>query len=448
MIVLLLLAGCTREPAHEDMRADIHERSGFYLPESTVIGDITLPPEASLDDGVSEDEAVSIALWNNAAFQETLVELDIARGDLIQAGLLPNPLINYTFSGADKPYKYAFELPLEALWLMPLRIDAAQADTQATAHRLSQAGLNLINNARRAYSDVVQAQTQYALLKESAILRTNIADLTKKQFEAGDISKQQVTLAQLDAMSAQQDEARARYDAQGRKEQLRFVMGIGSYEGALTVDASPNADCSTKNVAALVEEGLRNRPDALAAQETIISAEARADLSRFNWLGLTAIADATSGRDTGHELSPALRGSIPLFNINQGNITRANAQEQQAARAEQTVAHQIRLDINQAYILHQQACNQLAIMQNTVITEVEDDLVRMQSSYKIGNVPYLMVLQSMRSVIDTKLRQAQLAGDVQRASFELERAVGRRLPDNAAQPTPPINMIEPEQVTQ
>lgn len=58
---------------------------------------ITLPPGASLDDGLTEDEAVSIALWNNAAFQELLVDLGLVRGDLIQAGLLPNPELVYFF---------------------------------------------------------------------------------------------------------------------------------------------------------------------------------------------------------------------------------------------------------------------------------------------------------------------------------------------------------------
>lgn len=79
---------------------DVKERSGYTVPDKTPIGKITLPPGASLDDGITEDEAVAIALWNNAAFQETLVSLDIARGDLIQAGLLPNPLGSYTLSAA------------------------------------------------------------------------------------------------------------------------------------------------------------------------------------------------------------------------------------------------------------------------------------------------------------------------------------------------------------
>ena len=39
----------------------------------------TLPDSVKLDDGLTADEAVAVALWNNAPFQATLAELGIAR---------------------------------------------------------------------------------------------------------------------------------------------------------------------------------------------------------------------------------------------------------------------------------------------------------------------------------------------------------------------------------
>src|SRR5262245_21694345 len=69
-----------------------------------------LPNGASLSDGLDEDEAVLMALWNNRAFRELLVDLDLAHADLVRAGLLPNPDVSYFFPVTDKPFKYAFEL--------------------------------------------------------------------------------------------------------------------------------------------------------------------------------------------------------------------------------------------------------------------------------------------------------------------------------------------------
>lgn len=426
-ISIILLAGCTDGPTRDNVIHDVKERSGFTMPQATTIGKINLPPGASLEDGITEDEAVAIALWNNAAFQETLVNLDIARGDLLQAGLLPNPIGSYTFSGDNKAMKYAFEFPIEALWMRPFKIRAAEADAEKVSHQLSQAGLNLIRDTRRAYSDMQQAKLQRELLDESLTLRRRLATMAKKRLDAGDISKHETNVADLDALAAEQNAAQAHFDIETAEERLRYVMGVGSFQGGLTLDPIPSPRCRTMDIAALVDEAMKHRPDALATKQAITAAEERSHLSLFGWLGVSGVADATSGKKTGHELSPGVKGSIPVFNQNQGNIERFTAEEERARRNEESVAQQIRLEVNQSYMLYRQACTQLDILQTKVKAGVETDLGRVEKAYAGGDVPYLMVLQASHAVIDTRLREAQLIGDVRRTGAELERSVGTRV---------------------
>jgi len=69
----LALVGCRTGPPAPD-RATISEqlvrRVGHTAPVEAPPGQLAMPPGASFDDGLTEDEAVAIALWNNAAFQE------------------------------------------------------------------------------------------------------------------------------------------------------------------------------------------------------------------------------------------------------------------------------------------------------------------------------------------------------------------------------------------
>lgn len=427
-LLSLLLAACsTQGPTRGDVAKDMQERSGYALPGETKLGDITLPPGASLEDGITEDEAVMIALWNNAVFQETLVNVDMAHGDLVQAGLLPNPVGTYAFAVADKPLRYALELPLEALWLQPLRVNAAKAEAERVSHQVSQAGLNLIRDARRAYSDMLQAQAQAAMLKESQVLRSRIASLAEKRFKAGDISPQEVNVVNLDALNAEQNAARSQFDIRANEERLRFVMGVGAYTGALKLDPVATPECKPLEMRALVDEALKSRPDMLAAKEAIEAAKQRSHITDFGWLGVVGVADATSGQKTGHELGPAVRANIPVFNQNQGNMARADAEVERALRNEQTVAHQLRLDINQAYVQYGQACKELSLMQTKVKTGLQADLERVQKAYEGGNVPYVMVLEASRAVVDSRLRGAQLKADVRRATAELERSAGKKI---------------------
>ena len=44
---------------------------------------------------MNEDEAIAIALWNNAQFQSDLASMAIANADVIDAGIVANPLLRY-----------------------------------------------------------------------------------------------------------------------------------------------------------------------------------------------------------------------------------------------------------------------------------------------------------------------------------------------------------------
>ncbi|MBA4192837.1 MAG: TolC family protein [Planctomycetaceae bacterium] len=436
---LLGLAGCQTAPHAPDrtvVAAHLTQRVGHTLPCHTVPGQIALPPGASLDDGITDDEAVAIALWNNAAFQELLVDLGVARGDLIQAGLLPNPEFLYFFGVSDKPFKYAFEFPIEALWLRPIRVKSAAREADRTADRLAQAGLDLMRDVRQAYADVVLAKERVRVAGEGVKLRGRVAELAEKRLKAGDISPQEATTARIDALQAEQDATRIGYDVPILEERLRNLMGIGPLRVPLALDPSPPPACMKFEPDALTQQAMASRPDALAATEAVAGAQARLKFAKLGWVRLLGIGDASSGRANGHEFGPALRFTVPLFNHNQGNIARAEAELERAVRNQQTVAYQIILDVQRSYLQYQQACAELDVLLTKVRPEVEGNVRRAQAAYQEGNVPIFVVLEATRQLLDNHLREAQLHGDLRRFWAELERSVGRRLPP-AKQDQPP-----------
>lgn len=428
--------GCSTSPLAADrstISAQLTQRFDHAVPCQTGPAEVTLPPGASVEDGITEDEAVAIALWNNAVFQELLVDLGVARGDLIQAGLLPNPEFIYFFQVPDKPFKYALELPIEAIWLRPIRVKTAANETDRTAQRLTQAGLDLMRDVRQAYADVVLARERVRVAKEGVNLRGQIATFAEKRFKAGDASEQEAATGRIDAAQAEQDAVRIEYDVPILEERLRNLMGIGPLRGPLPLDPSPQPLCRTFDPDALTNEAMGSRPDAVAAAQAVAAAEARLQFAKLGWVRLLGIADATSGRATGHEFGPALRFTIPLFNWNQGNIARAEAELERALRNQKTVAYQIILDVQRAYLQYRQVCCELEVLRTKVRPEVEGAVRRAQAAYREGNVPIIIVLETTRQRLDTDLREAILNGDVRRFWAELERSVGRRL----LPPTPP-----------
>jgi cobalt-zinc-cadmium efflux system outer membrane protein len=127
-LLILLLAGCSVQSPydHSYVSAGLKERTEYQLGQVTEPGQFNLPEGISLEDGLSEDEAVAIALWNNAQFHADLTALGLARADLIEAEMLTNPVFSLLFPLGPKVLEMTLNLPADILWQRPRRIATAK----------------------------------------------------------------------------------------------------------------------------------------------------------------------------------------------------------------------------------------------------------------------------------------------------------------------------------
>ena len=109
----LVLAGCHGPKACDRacVSRDVEARAGHRVGAGPR-ADRAIVPDGLGTRPLAEDEAVVLALWNNAAFHEALVELDLTRADLVQAGLLPNPEVFYSWPVPDRVFRYLFDFPV------------------------------------------------------------------------------------------------------------------------------------------------------------------------------------------------------------------------------------------------------------------------------------------------------------------------------------------------
>jgi cobalt-zinc-cadmium efflux system outer membrane protein len=426
--VLCALAGCKAPPGAGPGRVSqaVAARFGAAVP-SPRPGDRVVPDALVRGEPLGEDQAVIVALWNNAQFHESLTELDLTSADLVQAGLLPNPELVYLWPVAHKPFKYLIEFPVEAVWLRPLRLKVAGAESARAAARLTQLALDLIRDTRQAYADLHLAHDRVKVAERAVAVRERIQELAEARLKAGDASALEVSAARIDALQARQDLTRVGYEVPVAEERLRLLMGLGASPVPLPPESVAFDPRLPADLDALVGEAVAARPDAEAAAHAARAAAERLRVARLGWVRLLGILDASSGRATGHEFGPALRMTVPIFNRNQGGIARAEAELDQLTRRQQTVEDQIRLDVRTAYARFQQARAELDLLRKKTRPEVEAALRRAEAAFEKGGATYLIVLESNRQLIDTYAREAQLSADLRRAWAELERAVGRRL---------------------
>jgi len=119
------------------------------------------------------------------ALPRLLVELDLTRADLVQAGLLPNPEFVYFWPAHNKPFKYLIDFPIESIWLRPLRMKATAAENERASARLTQLALDLIRDTRQAYADLQLAHDRVRVAERAVQLRDDILKVAEGRLKAG-----------------------------------------------------------------------------------------------------------------------------------------------------------------------------------------------------------------------------------------------------------------------
>jgi cobalt-zinc-cadmium efflux system outer membrane protein len=391
-------------------------------------GEFTLPPDTSLDDGLCEDEAVATALTNNAAFRATLTQLGMARGDVIQAGLLTNPQLLYLFPVGAKQWEATLYIPIEAFVLRPHRLEIAERDYQRVANTLVQNGLDFVRNVRVAYADLALATAQAELANDTVEMRQKVADLTQRRLERGDISELEASSARIDALNARALAGAAALNVSLAGARLSNLMGLPRTEQALRANSLEPVPPIALDSESLVEQALAARPDLQAAEWAVASTAKRARLARWQFWRVDGVIDANErGARGGSEIGPGIRMDLPIFNRNEGGITRVNAELMQAQFNRDSIRDIIVQDVRVAVVQLEQAQEQLTILREQLVPSLRETQAIAERSYQTGGTSYLQFLQTTSDYIAARTRELDQMAAVRRAVAELERSVARKI---------------------
>ena len=427
MVLLITLSACATLDRDQVWLANqLSERTGA-APRASDEDEASLPPGISTEDGVTEDEAVAIALWRNAAFAEALAALGFARADVLQAGLLSNPVFSILFPLGAKQLEFTLKLPAEALLLRPKRLAVARAEADRIAERLVQSGLDVVRDVRVGWAEARRAGDKARLAAEAVRLRERIESITDAQRAAGDASTIDVATARADVVLAREESARLDGERRVVEARLRVLIGLTSGDVVLRFDdvASGLGDVTSDEV--LRASALAARPDVRAAELAVDAAVARRSLSRWEVVSFAGIADANGKGTNGFEIGPGLDVTIPVLNWNQGGMARADAEEVRARRQLDAVRQRVELEVTEAHVRLLAAGAALAALRADALTELERAEDAATAGYRAGDVSLLMLLQTTGQLLTARRREVDAVADVARAHAELERNVGHRL---------------------
>lgn len=423
---ILVLAGCAVHSIHDESYVSdaLSDRIGHELRLAEQKEKLKLPDDVSLADGLTEDEAVAIALWNNAQFQADLVTLGFARADLIEAGLLRNPVLSLLFPLGPKQLEATLSLPIDFLWQRPKRVAAAKLNAEQVADSLVQHGLNLTRDVLVAYSGLVFARGRARIVAEEATLQREIAEIASERLRVGDISGLEETAFHLEAARIQESSVRYSRDAELAEERLIMLLGLGWEEITLHLTPASVPTRLVPLISDLLAAAFAARPDLRAVEISIEATGQRLGWERSKIFNLTAMLDANGEGKEGFEMGPGIQLELPILNWNQGKISRAQAELLKAARQYMAVKHRIAQEVLEAHTNYSAAREALDILRKDILPAATTAAKNAAEAYSIGQISYLELLDFKRQLLSSRLREAEAEADMRRAEASLKHSLG------------------------
>ena len=284
-----------------------------------------------MKDGLSENDAVQIALLNNRDLQALYTRLGIAQADLVQASLLHNPVIDaitgFPISGGIVDLSFGIAMDFIDLLYTPLRKRVATAKFEETKLRVAAEVLDVAWRTQMAFYRH-QANEQMAEMRRQVAASTAASfDLAQRMREAGNMRALDLASEHALAEEAKLDLRLAEIAVRESRETLNVLMSLWGEDAQIwtvTPVRLPELPREPLNAERLESRAIERSLDLAAAEQLIVAAAENVGLDRASTLFPELIVGGKGERDgSDWEPGPTLTLPLPLFDRGQARIARA-----------------------------------------------------------------------------------------------------------------------------
>jgi outer membrane protein TolC len=388
--------------------------------------------DKKLEQPLGADDAVQIALLNNRGLQASYWSLGIAEADLVQAGRLQNPVLDFKRShgGGEIGIERTLTFNLLGLITAPMagRIEGRRFEQSKLL--VSNEALKVAADTRRAWVEAVAATQIADYAKQVEASAQASAELAERMRKAGNWSSMDMAREQAYHAQTVADEVHARKAAVSAREKLTRLMGLQGAQFILP-DHLPDLPEAPRELADVEQTAINERLDIQAARldtEHTASTLGLSKTTRFiNVLDLGAVRDSAGGtRTRGYELTL----EIPLFDWGSTRVARAEATYMQSVNLLAQAAVNARSEARESYADYRASYDLARHYRDRVLPlrkQISDQTLLRYNG---------MLMSVFELLADAREQATAVSGyiaalkDYWSAQANLEAALGGRLPTN------------------
>lgn len=440
IIALILLAalgftGCTAykpralEPDRQWARLERISLDDLVVDRDQPSGESAVPA-FDYSDGLSPDEAAALAIMLNPDLLAFREERRIAKGQLIAAGLLPNPdidlqwLVPVAGGLSAVEIETAFDLTA-ALLLRKPRIEQAKIRLEELNWEALDREWRLANETRRAFTGVTYWDRALDLNRQERAIADRTLAIIRAQQAAGATTELEVLLAESEVAEIQRRARRLTGERRGALQQLNRLLGVPpNHATRLQTSDKPLAYAKLTGELSELAQRIRSRPDLKQAEQAYLGAEKQlhiATLGQWPHVGLGPSYERGEGESS---LGAGLSVELPIFDRNQGEIAVSTAERRQKRHEYIALLHEARSELYDAWERLETLDGELSFYFSDIGPRLDRSLKLTEDAFEAGDLDLLQVLLLQSRVLTSKREILEMLRDYHLAKTDLMQALG------------------------
>ncbi len=386
---------------------------------------------------LTADAAVQIALLNNRKLQANYERLGIAQADLVEAGLLENPVFSYTWYTGDAGTITEASIVQDFVSVVSLSARKKVGETAAQRVTLEVAN-NVVDLAREVqaqYFTVVGDAQALELARQVVTATEAAAELAQRQRSAGNLSRRDQSLQQSFYAQTLLESAQAEAQLASDRERLNRLMGVWGEDTNWKIQSRLPAVANTLPPLEQVEaQAVSQRLDLAAAKKQADAAAQALNLTRqFRYLGPLGIGVAYKREPGGDKfIGPTVELGLPIFNQHQAAVVRAEAELKRSQERVAALAIDIRSEAREARA-RVAAAQEVVRHYRDVMLPLQQSIVSETLKFYNGMlVGVYDLLLAKQAQVQTARQYVSATKEFWLAWTELELALGGKVPPPAA----------------
>jgi outer membrane protein, heavy metal efflux system len=440
LALLVLLSGCAtvdQRAGFSDVSAAVEARSGKQVVwnlGTELDAQVAEEVRALLEDTLSAEEAVQVALLNNRELQALYAELGVAQADLVQAGLLRNPVFDSSLhvltTGGGPKLEFSAAMDFLNIFYRPLRRRVAAALFEDAKLRVTGAVLDFAATVRAAFYRYQANEQLVELLQTIVQALAGSFDVAQRLHEAGNITDLDLARERALFEEAKLQLRAAEIAARQSRAQLNTAMGLWGQQTAWRTDRRlPDIPAQPLPLDELEARALRQSLDLASARQRLIVTGEQLGFSRAVALVPEAFLGGGGELEEGDwVVGPMFSVPIPLFDQGQARLGLAVAELRRAQQEYYALGVRLR---STAQLVRErlQGSQDRALYYRDILLPLRERIVHeTQLQYNAMQIGVIDLLRAREQQIQAAIAYVDTLLDYWLARTDLEQLLRGRLP--------------------